>query len=257
MPNDLDADMPPLADVSESDEENDENDKTLVMNPLDLLALAASVDKRSAQPEGKRVPLGLLAITADDSPDCCEVCQVSLGASDFEKAQARAFRCGNCELKEWEAETGKWGTKQPLAEFMSTLAKACGSCSSLLAAGNTMPPEVRVWEGGWRPTTLAKLGLIYHLGHDAHPCLWPLEPPSPMVVLTLRGCHSVNMKFCGCGRFEGGERGRTQQLLSVGCHRGSLEHPQLCTTFEVPSLVSEARQPEAPSDTPVETPSTC
>ncbi|KAJ7020762.1 hypothetical protein C8F04DRAFT_1274598 [Mycena alexandri] len=233
--------------------------------PLSLSEIAA--DDSATHCDICQCPLDALA-----SPDTralrCYNCVLGV---QCETCCATAHLQGdNHILQEWDRAHNGWGVKRPLVEFMSTLAKNCSQCDGQVAARGAMVADgtmmcgdcgpklfcrdcsllvhrrkplhgnVKVWESGWRGTTLAKAGLIFQLGHGMKPCSWPLEPPAPMVIVTMSGCHSVNMKFCGCGNFEPGEAGRAEQLRAMGLQKAGIEHPQVWATFPVlPAAASQ------------------
>lgn len=87
----------------------------------------------------------------------------------------------------------------------------------------------------WLHTTLAKEGFVYQLGHHGGPCLKPEEPIVPIFVIDRKASQTVNVKYCGCGKFESGARGNWEQILHNGWYRAGLVHPRVCATFEVMS----------------------
>ncbi|KAJ7768841.1 hypothetical protein B0H16DRAFT_1452769 [Mycena metata] len=174
-------------------------------------------------------------------------------------------------LQEWDRGRGIWGETKPLASLMSSMAKICAACHLHLAGPNAMLPDsavlcldcavperkllcseccltvhkteplhrIAVWRRGWRATTLATESLVYHLGHRGEECMWPIEPPTNMTVITLGGVQRVNVKFCGCGDSEFGELpagvdGEWAQILGSGWYQSVYRHPRICASF--PSL---------------------
>ncbi|KAJ7807052.1 hypothetical protein B0H13DRAFT_2386680 [Mycena leptocephala] len=150
------------------------------------------------QPE----PLSLTQIAMDDAVNHCDICQRSLGAD----TDVRAFRCYNCELsvqhllQEWDNVAQTWGEQQNISALMSGMAKICDKCETELAGragflptGTVMCADcegglrllcrrccllehacrplhrIQVWEGAWQDSTLAQIGLIYHLAHGGDP----------------------------------------------------------------------------------------
>ncbi|KAJ7169178.1 hypothetical protein C8R43DRAFT_1121070 [Mycena crocata] len=167
-------------------------------------------------------------------------------------------------VQEWQCETRAWGPRQMLNdhELAFNLVKSCGSCCVEIAPANSMMPpgtilcetcglmllcarccrsehrreplhKIKVWEGGWEESTLRAEGFVYQLGHGGQACLSPEEPSRPMLVIDISGCQTVQVKFCGCGRYDEGESGNWKQILDNGWFESSLVHPAACATFKV------------------------
>ncbi|KAJ7035478.1 hypothetical protein C8F04DRAFT_1259022 [Mycena alexandri] len=207
-------------------------------------------------------PLTLSQIAADRGEGIhCDLCMRDCCSGMHGAARSHV-------LQEWDHGRGSWGDTKPLANLMSSMAKVCAECQVHLAAPNAMLPDgavlcidcavperkllcsecclkvhrteplhrIEVWRRGWRATTLATEGLVYHLGHRGEECVWPIEPPTNMTVITLRGVQRVNIKFCGCGASEFGElptgvEGEWAQILGSGWHQSVYRHPRVCASF--------------------------
>ncbi|KAJ7175315.1 hypothetical protein C8R46DRAFT_1213799 [Mycena filopes] len=193
----------------------------------------------------------------------CEVFPVVVSDAKTANAAYRAHL-----LQEWNATVKEWGDEQRLADVMSTMVKVCAECKMELAPANTMLPDgavmctdclvpqnkilcrkccmfvhrseplhrVQVWERGWRSTTLEALGLIYHVGHEGRACVWPVEPPTSMTVITLGGVQRVTMKFCGCGKYPTGPDAQWEQIRAVGWHESLYKQDRVCSTFSLLKL---------------------
>ncbi|KAJ7601978.1 hypothetical protein DFH06DRAFT_1351788 [Mycena polygramma] len=173
------------------------------------------------------------------------------------------LQSGDHFLQEWDNVAREWGPEVSLAETLSTMAKICAACEievaahgAMLADGTFMCTDcgpklycgsccikehkrrplhrVKIWEGGWKATTLAEEGLIHHLGHQGQRCLWPLQPPVEMMVM-CNGPQTITVQFCGCGNFESGPAGEWTQIRVNGWFRAGLVHPRVCAAFRVMS----------------------
>ncbi|KAJ7684865.1 hypothetical protein DFH06DRAFT_1118521 [Mycena polygramma] len=173
-------------------------------------------------------------------------------------------------LQEWNHEAQAWSKQQETGAFMSTMTKACSSCKIELATqsrafqdggalicldchanlyclrcclrAHQREPLHRLkiwWEGRWTATTLADEGLVVNLGHGGEACLYPSGPVVGLTVLTMRGIHRVNVRFCGCGKFESSDEGEWHQILANGWHRATLLHRRVCATFKIMSTAVE------------------
>ncbi|KAJ7038830.1 hypothetical protein C8F04DRAFT_1255752 [Mycena alexandri] len=169
---------------------------------------------------------------------------------------------GSHLLQEWDHVRGQWGPERRIAQVLLTMRKLCGVCDAELAGRNTMPvpgtilcldcgpkllcPDccreahamrplhvLREWDQGWRASSVTALGLQYDLGHGGEECLWPIQPSSDLMVITMNGLHKLKVKYCGCGMAERGERGRWKQVLEVGWYRASLISSGICSAFPI------------------------
>ncbi|KAJ6449028.1 hypothetical protein C8R47DRAFT_1230815 [Mycena vitilis] len=273
--NQEDEEMPPLGDHSE--DSSDEEDIPL----RSLIPLRSRTDERVAL----RAPRSLTAIDTDDAVDHCDMCQKTLDAED---TQCRAFRCFTCELgvqcetccsgthlsrtqhilQEWDHQAAAWGAQAGMSTFWSTMVKACGECEMELASQSVMLPEgtvmcmncgpkllctrcclkghqtkplhkIKVWEPTWQQSTLAHEGLVVNLGHRGEPCLWPVEPPKGLTIIAWDGYHRVNVRYCGCGKFERNGAGDWAQIRASGWHRAGITGSRICATFEVMTRAME------------------
>ncbi|KAJ7115650.1 hypothetical protein C8R43DRAFT_961076 [Mycena crocata] len=175
----------------------------------------------------------------------CDICNIPLGPHiDPDK---RAFRCCHCELsiqcesccseahlgqsrhilQEWDSKASAWGQREMLndAEFAFRLVKNCGSCCVEIGPSYSTMPEGTIWGFGWEESTLRAEGLVHQLGHGGRVCLSPEEPSRPMLIIDATGCQTVQLKFCGCGKYEQDVNGDWQQIFDNGWHQSSLVHP--------------------------------
>ncbi|KAJ7604357.1 hypothetical protein DFH06DRAFT_1151226 [Mycena polygramma] len=205
-----------------------------------------------------------LEVPPPDDLDMPPLCDVSDDSSDEEESLPRSLSQIADDDAEWDSAGRRWGEQENIGLTMSTMAKVCGHCEVELAARSRSLREgtvlcldcgeygaqllcerccksehrlrplhrIKVWNDGWDVSTLAE-GLIVHLGHSGHPCLWPVLPVKPMMVMSMSGVHRVNIRYCGCGQFEAGPVGEWNQILAYGWHRGGLVHSQVCATFPV------------------------
>ncbi|KAJ7660344.1 hypothetical protein DFH06DRAFT_1130231 [Mycena polygramma] len=226
---------------------------------IEMPTLSEMSDESSDEEAG--LPTSLSAIDADDAVNHCDMCNRSLDADDKD---SRAFRCYNCELavqcetccsarhisstridhmlQEWDHEAQAWSKQQETAAFMSTMTKACSCCEIELATQYRAFQDGGAliwWEGHWAVTTLADEGLVVNLGHGGEACLYPSGPVVGLTVLTMRGIHRVNVRFCGCGKYESSDEGEWRQILANGWHRATLLHRRVCATFKIMSRAVE------------------
>ncbi|KAJ6449814.1 hypothetical protein C8R47DRAFT_1230515 [Mycena vitilis] len=169
------------------------------------------------------------------------------------------------ELQEWSEYLGNWVSGNIETTCLGDrFAVHCGSCCVELApAGRGIPrgaifcPEcdsglvcrdcckedhrckplhsLKQWTGqDWEGATLRDIGFVYQLGHRGDPCSRPTAVVWPMLVISMRGCHFLNLKYCACGKFPwSGAKGRWAQVMYNGWFASSLKHTGVCTTFRV------------------------
>ncbi|KAJ7119380.1 hypothetical protein C8R46DRAFT_1050808 [Mycena filopes] len=193
-----------------------------------------------------KVPTFTEIDTECDDLDHCDICRCALGSAA--DPGTRAFRCFTCTmgvqcetccsqshllrglggqphvLQEWHNIAREWGPEFGIEDVMASLRKE--------------------WEAGWRRSTLAEQGMVYHFGHAGRPCLWPKEPASTLMVIARTGMHKIQVKYCGCGDFERGALGEWQQIRAAGWHRAGLITPGICATY--PILSGEAERSYQP-----------
>ncbi|KAJ7805543.1 hypothetical protein B0H13DRAFT_2387661 [Mycena leptocephala] len=214
-----------------------------------------------------RIPLGPQADSADSWAFRCFNCELSV---QCETCCSQTHLASDSHvLQEWSNVVREWGENIGICELMPTMAKICGVCEMELAARNAMLQHgtfmccdcgpklmckrccmaehkmqplhrVKLWEHGWQATTLAEEGLVYNLGHQGKPCLWPVHPPIAMTVISKAGAQTVNMMKCGCGIYEAGVAGEWAQIKAIGWFRAGLIHSRVCATFRVLSRECEA-----------------
>lgn len=77
------------------------------------------------------------------------------------------------------------------------------------------------------------MGLVYQLGHQGHPCLYPKTGPHTMTVIDLNHVHQVRYLECACSQ---DLPTRPQQLLRVGWYPATVTDPDTCATVRVLEL---------------------
>ncbi|KAJ7169139.1 hypothetical protein C8R43DRAFT_1121028 [Mycena crocata] len=93
-----------------------------------------------------------------------------------------------------------------------------------------------VWKGnrrGWEPRSLRDIGFVYQMGHHGQPCPVPMPYISQLAVIDMGGPQWLPLRYCGCGKYAEGVRGRWQQITKEGWHPSGLDHLGTCTTFPV------------------------
>ncbi|KAJ7874124.1 hypothetical protein B0H13DRAFT_1894675 [Mycena leptocephala] len=76
----------------------------------------------------------------------------------------------------------------------------CGSCC-LDAHARTPLHTLREWNGSyWVDATLAKLGLVYQLGHGGFPCPFPDDAVRNMTVIEAPFIHQIRFQYCKCDK---------------------------------------------------------
>ncbi|KAH8813613.1 hypothetical protein DL96DRAFT_525303 [Flagelloscypha sp. PMI_526] len=92
----------------------------------------------------------------------------------------------------------------------------------------------------FKPSALADLGFVLHLGHDGSPCDNTEELPRTFVIGHTNRLHTIPVRFCGC---HGAEADHIQ-LTAAGLFPATVSRPEsaftfeLLDTFEAHSLVS-------------------
>ncbi|KAJ6504318.1 hypothetical protein C8R47DRAFT_1210385 [Mycena vitilis] len=252
-PSDENIEMPALCEVS--DESSDEGEH-----------LPTSLSQIDADDAVNHCDMCHRCLDADDEDTRafrCYNCELAVQCETCCSARhISSTRVGHM-LQEWDHEAQAWSKQQETAAFMSTMVKACSSCEIELATQSRAFQDdgalvcldchaslycprcclrahqreplhrVKIWEGRWAVTTLADEGLVVNLGHGGDACLYPTGPVVGLTVLTMGGVHRVNVRFCGCGKFENSDKGEWQQILANGWHRATLLHRRVCATFQI------------------------
>ncbi|KAJ7126591.1 hypothetical protein C8R43DRAFT_1211351 [Mycena crocata] len=204
-----------------------------------------------------RIPLGPHVDCEARAFRCCD--SVAQNCTWAEFNHCTLFNADSIQImQEWQSNTRAWGERKKLneTEWAYELVKNCGACSKEIAPGKSpMPPDVvfpgtvqnlctvsirvidaqlgQIWEDGWQESTLREEGFVYQLGHNGRACLSPEEPSRPLLLIGLEGSQTVQVKFCACGKYDGGRAGDWQQILDKGWFHSSLVHPGACATFKV------------------------
>ncbi|KAJ7695522.1 hypothetical protein B0H16DRAFT_1750699 [Mycena metata] len=202
----------------------------------------------------------------------CLTCELSVQCEDC--CALVHLGGGRHVLQEWKPVEREWGVQMPLARILWTLLKKCARCKAHLASRDKSLPDgsiicaecdtlktlycktcseeahqinpfhrIYVWKQGWQPTTLTAEGVVVALGHAGANCTWPQRPPTRMTVMGPKGISSVNVSFCGCGKFPPGVKGQWMQLDAYGWYRTIFPNRFVCATFEV---LTEAQRLDFP-----------
>ncbi|TRM56334.1 hypothetical protein BD626DRAFT_575796 [Schizophyllum amplum] len=104
----------------------------------------------------------------------------------------------------------------------------CADCC--LERHRTMPLHViQLWSGSyWEKTSLAKMGLIYQVGHGGFPCVCPDPAVRTMVVLDSI-LHTVHYRYCSCRGLR--TLNAVRQLLRNRWYPATVTDPETCITF--------------------------
>ncbi|KAJ7025307.1 hypothetical protein C8F04DRAFT_1191578 [Mycena alexandri] len=279
---DVDSTMPPVEDVSDDSDSDGEPDSSSTCAAEEGPSLSKIDGDCDDIQHGDCDDIQhcdmcpkTLGATADAGTRAfrCHSCELSVQCETC-CSQAHLMKDTHV-IQEWNNISREWGEQVGMPDVMSSLAKNCGSCNTHLAAPNSVLPKktvlcldcgpsllcglcfqskhklralhrVRIWDQGWRASTLAELGFEYSLGHDGSACLWPLET-TWLKVITYGGYHNIRVKYCGCGKFEAGELGRWQQVRAMGFHRAGIISSSVCATFRVLSPEQEKEYDPEPS----------
>ncbi|KAJ7899713.1 hypothetical protein B0H13DRAFT_2336971 [Mycena leptocephala] len=97
---------------------------------------------------------------------------------------------------------------------------------------------LKEWTGDhWRATTLRDLGLVYQLGHEGLPCVFPASETRSMTVIHTNGIHQIRYKYCLCTRSQTlGDNHNLSQLLRNTWFPATVTDPTTCATFNVLNL---------------------
>ncbi|KAJ7829911.1 hypothetical protein B0H13DRAFT_1655417 [Mycena leptocephala] len=111
----------------------------------------------------------------------------------------------------------------------------CGTfmqCLGCVHARHTHSPlhRLKEWNGTyWTPTTLAKLGLVYQLGHGGLSCAHPATGTRDMVIIDTEAIHTVRIRYCTCDQSD--HANNLEQLLCNGWYPATTVDPATCATF--------------------------
>ncbi|KAJ7138992.1 hypothetical protein C8R44DRAFT_867164 [Mycena epipterygia] len=115
---------------------------------------------------------------------------------------------------------------------MPTGMLACAQCSNSLLCSTCCLEDHAVkplhglkWNGRcWDMRALKEVGFVYQMGHSGRVCESPEVNVSTLLVLDMSARHSINLRYCMCGKFEAGLKGRWQQILDNGWQVSTLDH---------------------------------
>ncbi|KAK7028695.1 CxC2 domain-containing protein [Favolaschia claudopus] len=111
----------------------------------------------------------------------------------------------------------------------------CGQflqCLSCCIANHTRTPlhVIKEWNGDfWIPSTLAKIGLIYQLGHGGFSCSFPDTMVHSLTVIEEPTLHEIRMRYCKCSKSD--QADNLEQLLRNGWYPATVTDPGTCATF--------------------------
>ncbi|KAF7312905.1 CxC2 domain-containing protein [Mycena kentingensis (nom. inval.)] len=134
----------------------------------------------------------------------CALCRAEMSASD--PSSVRLFRCQQCGV------------------FLQ-----CQHCCR--NRHQLMPLHtIEEWNGRyWLRQTLARIGLVYQLGHGGFPCPLPHPTVYEMAVLDVPYVHTVHLRYCSCNPDADDER--YHQLLRNQWYPATVAAPSTCATF--------------------------
>ncbi|KAJ7437064.1 hypothetical protein B0H11DRAFT_2255627 [Mycena galericulata] len=176
-------------------------------------------------------------------------------------------------LEEWDptaddGEPASWfTTKLKQTGLISTHPTCCGVCETVIAPPRCKIPGwallceecgcglmcqrccfkkhekaplhwVMSWNGNfWEKTSLREHGFVYKMGHGGDPCPHPEKFVSSLLVIGYTGVNRIHLRYCRCADREGMARSNWEQILDNGWYRASIDHPGVCCTFPVPSVM--------------------
>ncbi|KAK7043451.1 CxC2 domain-containing protein, partial [Favolaschia claudopus] len=86
------------------------------------------------------------------------------------------------------------------------------------------------WNGDyWVPCTLAKIGLIYQLGHGGFNCSFPDTTVHSLTVIEDPTIHEIRVRYCKCSKSD--QADNLEQLLRNGWYPATVTDPGTCATF--------------------------
>ncbi|KAL0569488.1 hypothetical protein V5O48_012485 [Marasmius crinis-equi] len=98
----------------------------------------------------------------------------------------------------------------------------------------TVDPHTQHWTNGtFEDTSLADIGLVWHLNHLSNPCPNPQKAHQQFQIIHTNGIHNVNVMFCGCTR----TIPHYQQLMRRRVYPSTQGVIRTCATFEVLDLL--------------------
>ncbi|KAJ7138908.1 hypothetical protein C8R46DRAFT_1234147 [Mycena filopes] len=118
----------------------------------------------------------------------------------------RIFKCSDC------------------GEFLQ-----CEGCC-LLHHQRTPLHNIQEYNGSfWVDATLAKLGLVYQLGHGGFPCAFPDDRERDMTVIETPFIHRIRIRYCKCSKSDDADN--LEQLLRNKWFPATVTDPATCATF--------------------------
>ncbi|KAJ6544608.1 hypothetical protein DFH09DRAFT_928307 [Mycena vulgaris] len=132
----------------------------------------------------------------------CALCEKSLSS----ETAARIFKCYDC------------------GQFL----QCEGCCISHHA--RTPLHVIKEWNGTfWVPCTLAKLGLVYQLGHGGFRCPFPDDATHSLTVIEAPTIHRVTARYCKCEKSDDADN--LEQLMRNAWYPATVTDPGTCATF--------------------------
>ncbi|KAJ7896572.1 hypothetical protein B0H13DRAFT_1885077 [Mycena leptocephala] len=96
---------------------------------------------------------------------------------------------------------------------------------------------LKEWNGThWESRSLQQLGLVYQLGHEGHPCVFPDPKIRSMTIIHTNGIHQVHYRSCCCTR--AASRNNLAELLRNKWYPATVTDLTTCATFNVLDLFS-------------------
>ncbi|KAL0571417.1 hypothetical protein V5O48_010552 [Marasmius crinis-equi] len=202
------------------DSNRKEYDEALKRSPLEEPLEPKASAKRSKQ--SRRPHLFWMEKYRDKYLDEC-LRQEGRGDFGFEG-------CPDCEargVKEEERPKGVYRCKTCSPDLV---------CASCCVRRHRREPlhHIQFWSNGtFKDSSLASIGLIWHLNHLSNPCPNPQKAHQHFQIIHTNGIHHVNVMFCGCNR----TIPHYQQLMRRRIYPSTQGVIRTCATFEALDLL--------------------
>ncbi|KAJ6513594.1 hypothetical protein C8R47DRAFT_1286276 [Mycena vitilis] len=135
-------------------------------------------------------------------------------------------RCAHCQ-RQWNAavpSSPRIFKCYECGEFLQ-----CQACC-LGTHARTPLHTIREWNGTyWTDNTLAKIGLVYQLGHGGFPCPFPDDLERDLTVIEAPILHQIRMRYCKCEKSDDADN--LEQLLRNAWYPATVTDPGTCATF--------------------------
>ncbi|KAK7008533.1 CxC2 domain-containing protein [Favolaschia claudopus] len=140
----------------------------------------------------------------DTKHPCCVHCSVNFHPGPAN--QVRLFKCYEC------------------GQYLQ-----CRECC--VSNHKRLPLHViQEWSGEfWVPITLAKLGVVYQMGHAGFPCPFPDTMIHNLTVIEAPIIHQIRISYCKCSKSDMADN--LEQLIRNGWYPATVIDPGTCATF--------------------------